>query len=293
MTSSDTSAAAVHEHRTRTNRVPRSRGAVSGLLLMLLGLWGALVPFIGPYFDYSYGSNQKWHWTAGRGWLEVLPGAVCLVGGFLLLTSKSRIRGSLGGWLAALAGAWFVIGKTVASWWHTGGVGEPLSRHVSGRAVADLGYFYGLGAVILFLAAFALGRLAVVGVRDIAAAERDEERAAEQARRDAEITRQREAQRAEAQRLQARDDEERRLAEERAARPADDRAGYREAGADARADARGDAGGYAGPRPGATRSDTAGTDTSPGYDGRSDYNPNRPGETTGGRYDDPNGTPRA
>lgn len=184
--------------RTRTNRVPRSRGAISGLLLVLLGIWGGLVPFIGPYLDYSYGSDKTWHWTAGRGWLEVLPGAVCLVGGLLVLTSKNRIRGSLGAWLAVLAGAWFVIGKTVAAWWHTGGVGEPVSQRVSGRAVADLGYFYGLGAVILFLAAFALGRLAVVSVRDIAAAERDEARAAEQAEREAELARERDRKWAEA-----------------------------------------------------------------------------------------------
>src|SRR6185312_11938441 len=55
---------------------------------------------------------------------------------------------------------------------------------------AQLGYFYGLGVVIVFLAAFALGRLAVVGVRDLRAARRDEERAAEQARV-AELERQR------------------------------------------------------------------------------------------------------
>ena len=33
-------------------RVARTRGMLSGLLLMVLGLWGALVPFIGPYFPY-------------------------------------------------------------------------------------------------------------------------------------------------------------------------------------------------------------------------------------------------
>jgi hypothetical protein len=29
-------------------RVPRSRGAISGLLLVLLGLWGALIPSSAP-----------------------------------------------------------------------------------------------------------------------------------------------------------------------------------------------------------------------------------------------------
>jgi hypothetical protein len=176
--------------RTRTARVPRTRGAVSGALLILLGAWGGLVPFIGPYFDYSFSSDQTWHWTNARGWLEVLPAAAVVVGGWLVLISKHRVSGSLGGWLAAAGGAWFVIGQTLAPLWHTGSVGEPLSTRDAGRAAAQLGYFYGLGVVIVFLAAFALGRLAVVGVRDLRAAQRDEERAAEQARV-AELERQR------------------------------------------------------------------------------------------------------
>jgi hypothetical protein len=163
---------------------------VSGALLVLLGAWGALVPFIGPFFDYSFGTDQTWHWTNARGWLEVLPGAVVVVGGWLVLISKHRVSGSLGGWLAAAGGAWFVVGQSLAPLWHTGSVGAPLSTRDAGRAVAQLGYFYGLGVVIVFLAAFALGRLAVVGVRDLQAARRDEERAAEQARV-AELERQR------------------------------------------------------------------------------------------------------
>jgi len=172
-------------------RVPRSRGAVSGLLLILLGAWGALIPFIGPYLDYSYGTDQTWHWTTARFWLEVLPGAVTVLGGLLLLVSANRIRGSFGGWLAALAGAWFVVGMTLAPLLHLGNIGQPLSQTDRGRAAAQIGYFYGLGAVILFLAAFALGRLAVVGVRDLRAAEQDELRAAEQARADEELARRR------------------------------------------------------------------------------------------------------
>jgi len=173
--------------RRRTIRVPRSRGAVSGFLLILLGAWGALVPFIGPYLDYSYGTDQTWHWTNARFWLEVLPGAAAALGGLLLLVSAHRIIASLGGWLAALAGAWFIVGLTLASPLHLGSVGQPLSKHEGGRAAAQLGYFYGLGAVILFLAAFALGRLAVVGVRDVLVAERL--RAAEEARAEDELAR--------------------------------------------------------------------------------------------------------
>jgi hypothetical protein len=176
-------------------RVPRSRGAVSGFLLILLGAWGALVPFFGPYLDYSYGTDQTWHWTTARLWLEVLPGAAAALGGLLLLVSAHRIAASLGGWLAALGGAWFIVGLTLAPLLHLGSVGQPLSTSDRGRAAAQLGYFYGVGVLILFLAAFALGRMAVVGVRDVLVAERDAQRAAEAARADEELARRRELER--------------------------------------------------------------------------------------------------
>ena len=61
--------------------IPRSRGAASGVLVIVLGLWGALVPFVGPYFNFAFSPDQAWTWTAGRGWLEVLPGAVAVGSG--------------------------------------------------------------------------------------------------------------------------------------------------------------------------------------------------------------------
>jgi hypothetical protein len=165
-----------HSH---TLRVPRTRGAFTGLLLVILGVWGAFVPFIGPYFDYEYQSDQTWVWTAARFWLEVLPGALTAVGGLLLIFAANRILGSLAGWLAAAAGAWFVIGQSLAVVLHIGSVGAPNSTSDGDRALESLGFFYGLGAVIVFLAAFALGRLAVVGVRDVRAVRRDEQRRAD------------------------------------------------------------------------------------------------------------------
>lgn len=165
-----------HAH---TMRVPRSRGAFTGLLLVILGVWGALIPFIGPYFNYEYQSDQTWVWTAARFWLEVLPGIATAVGGLLLIFAANRIVGSLAGWLAALGGAWFVIGQSLAEVFHIGSVGQPQSTTDGGRAVESLGFFYGLGAVILFLSAFALGRLAVVGVRDVRAVHKDEQRRAD------------------------------------------------------------------------------------------------------------------
>ena len=153
-------------------RIARSRGAASGFLLILLGVWGALVPFVGPYFDFAWGSNQGWMWTAGRGWLEVLPGAATVLGGLLLLTSRNRATAMFGGWLTVVAGAWFVVGRAVADAARLGDVGRPLASTDAKIALLDLLYFSGLGTVIVFLGALALGRLSVRTLRDVKYAQR-------------------------------------------------------------------------------------------------------------------------
>src|ERR1700712_877885 len=106
-------------------QIPRTRGAASGLLLIVLGIWGALIPFVGPYFDFAYSPEQPWVWTEARGWLEVLPGAVAVVGGFLLLSSRNRATAMLGGWLGVIAGAWFVTGRAFAQVLAVGEAGGP------------------------------------------------------------------------------------------------------------------------------------------------------------------------
>ena len=151
--------------------IPRSRGAASGVLVIVLGLWGALVPFVGPYFNFAFSPDQAWTWTAGRGWLEVLPGAVAVVGGFLMLTSRNRATAMLGTWMAIVAGAWFVVGRALAGPLGLGEVGVPVASTEAQRVWLELTYFYGLGAVIIFLGALALGRLSVRSARDIAYAE--------------------------------------------------------------------------------------------------------------------------
>ena len=148
-------------------RIPRSRGATSGFLLLLLGAWGALIPFIGPYFNFAWGTNEEWMWTATRGWLEVLPGAATVVGGLLLLGSGNRATAMLGGWITVLAGAWFVIGRPLSDVLRIGDVGRPLASTDAKFAALDLTYFSGLGTVIVLLAALALGRLSVRTLRDI------------------------------------------------------------------------------------------------------------------------------
>ena len=153
-------------------RIPRSRGAASGFLLILLGAWGALIPFVGPYFDFAYTPDQEWTWTAARGWLEVLPGAATAVGGVLLLTSRNRATAMFGGWLTVLAGAWFVVGRALAGPLGLGDPGAPVAITDTKRVSLELAYFSGLGAAIVFVGALALGRLSVRSRRDIQYAHR-------------------------------------------------------------------------------------------------------------------------
>jgi len=153
-------------------QMPRSRGAASGFLLVLLGAWGALIPFVGPNFDWAFTPDQEWVWTTGRGWLEVLPGAVTVVGGLLLLGSRNRFTAMLGGWLTVLAGARFVTGRALAGPLGIGDAGTPVGATEAKRVALDLTYFYGLGALIIFLGAIALGRLSIRSARDIRYAQR-------------------------------------------------------------------------------------------------------------------------
>jgi hypothetical protein len=176
-------------HRNRVagprRKVARSRGAASGVLLVLLGAWGALIPLVGPYFNFSFTPDKAWTWTAARGWLEVLPGAATFIAGVLLLVSASRLVTLTGAWLAIAAGAWFVVGPQLATSLSIGSPGQPAGSGSGIRAAESLALFYGLGVVIVFLAAAAFGRLSLVSPRDVRAAEQREQLATQQAAADA------------------------------------------------------------------------------------------------------------
>lgn len=152
-------------------RVPRSRGALNGVLLVLLGIWGGLIAFVGPYFHYAYTPDKAFTYTTGRLWLEILPAAGTVLGGLILGGTASRPVAIVGAWLAALSGAWFVLGGSLSALWHTGGsAGQPVGNNLH-RVVEQIGFFTGLGLVIVFLAAVALGRFTVIGARERTLAE--------------------------------------------------------------------------------------------------------------------------
>jgi hypothetical protein len=153
----------------------RSRGAVSGFLLILLGLWGALIPFVGPYFHYAYTPDTAWSYNTGRLWLELLPGAAVFLGGFLLMIAAARPTALFGGLLAVAAGGWFTLGTTLSPMWnnHVTMGGSPAASTVYMRIMEELGFFYALGVVVVFVAAVAIGRILSVpaGIRTVEPAE--------------------------------------------------------------------------------------------------------------------------
>ncbi len=109
--------------------------------------------------------------TSGRLWLEVLPGAFAFVGGIVVLMSRLRPVAALGAWLAALGGAWFAVGGALIGLWSHGiSAGSPVGGKVV-SAAEQVSFFAGLGIVIVFMAALALGRLSMVAARDVALAE--------------------------------------------------------------------------------------------------------------------------
>jgi hypothetical protein len=152
-----------------TLQMRRSRGAASGFLLVLLGAWGALIPFIGPYFHYAYTPDVAWTYTTARLWLEILPGAAVFLGGILLMIATGRHVALFGAVLAAAAGAWFTLGTILSPLWnnHVTLGGSPASSTQFMRIMEQLGFFSALGLVIMFVAAAAFGRIMSVasGIR--------------------------------------------------------------------------------------------------------------------------------
>jgi hypothetical protein len=161
--------------------MPRRRGAVSGLLIFVLGAWCAAVPFVGPLFDLTIGPDNAFDMTAGRFWLSLLPGVVAALGGLMLIRSANRASATLGAQLAMAGGIWLVVGPTVSMLWNDGAMQSGQPAGGTTRQVLELLlYFYGTGAAITALAGIAFGRVTARHAGDLerltAAAARDRDR---------------------------------------------------------------------------------------------------------------------
>jgi hypothetical protein len=145
-------------------RIRRSHGILGGTLIALLGIWGALVPFVGPYFHYAYTPDQAWTYDHGRLLLEILPGAAAFLGGVLLIYAMSRHLALFGALLGILSGAWFTLGTVFAPLWTTNAApaGVPASATTFMRIMEQIGFFTGLGIVLVLISAAVAGRITAV-----------------------------------------------------------------------------------------------------------------------------------
>jgi hypothetical protein len=141
----------------------------AGLVILIAGIWGALIPFVGPYFHFALGADQTWTWTASRLYLSVLPGAVAVLGGLLLLGGGPWLSGRLGALLGLAAGIWFVVGPDISRLWHAGGAQGAVHGPKGTRTLELVAFHSGLGALIITCAAYALP--AVVAIRRLTPAE--------------------------------------------------------------------------------------------------------------------------
>lgn len=141
--------------------IPRSRGAVTGVVLVLLGIWAGLIHFVGPYFDYQADLADVWTFTWSRLWFGIVPGVAAIIAGLTLGPAADRVTANLATWLGGLAGIWLIIGPTLAEYWTNAG---PSSYVL--EITEAIGIYYGLGGVILGLSAFVMGRISVRSVKD-------------------------------------------------------------------------------------------------------------------------------
>ncbi len=130
-----------------------------GIGILIIGVWGAMVPFVGPAFGYRMGNTPAWTWTESGVTVHLIPGIAAVLGGALMLgTVRSRVR--LGTLLALAGGAWFILGPSIRPAWAGGGGMMMMGQSVWSQIAASVGYHYGTGVAVAILAAYALGALA-------------------------------------------------------------------------------------------------------------------------------------
>ncbi|MGI8754233.1 MAG: hypothetical protein ACR2MN_18335 [Acidimicrobiales bacterium] len=141
----------------------RPRGlALIGLLTVLDGAWGAIVPFVGPLFGYRSHGQSAWQWSSLHGVLYLAPGVVAVLFGLIILArARAVTRGPVGfaGLVVAACGAWFVVGPALWPTFGTGPVFTPAATAMD-NFVHQVGYNLGVGVILAMLGGMALKSLA-------------------------------------------------------------------------------------------------------------------------------------
>jgi hypothetical protein len=129
---------------------------VAGLTILVLGIWGGIIPFVGPLFHFTLGPDHAWTWTSGRLYLDVLPAIAAVIGGLWLIGAGPWASGRLGALLALGAGIWFAIGPDLSYLWQSGGQEGAGHGSTTVQMLERLSFHTGLGVLIAALAGYAL-----------------------------------------------------------------------------------------------------------------------------------------
>ena len=141
----------------------------SGLIIVIAGLWGGLIPFLGPTFHFTLGTDHAWRWTTGRLWLDVLPAVAAVLGGLILMGGGPRLSGRFGALLALAGGLWFAVGPDVSMLWNHGVSQAGVAHgHTVKRMLEFLTLHSGIGVLITALAAYSLPGVYAVRRRHVA-----------------------------------------------------------------------------------------------------------------------------
>lgn len=131
-----------------------------GVLILLVGIWGGTIPFVGPLFSFNMDGSRPWVWSESHATLHVAPAIVAIIGAVLLMRFRDHRSQVIGAVLATLGGAWFVLAPSLHPLWapYTHGMMMKGGSSVM-KALEAVGYHYGTGVVIVALGAYALGRI--------------------------------------------------------------------------------------------------------------------------------------
>lgn len=109
----------IRDGATQARVITRPVGiSMAATAALLIGVWGAIAGYIGPYFNFDPTATQVWDGNIQNGLLHLAPGGLAVLAALMLLATTAGGRGArlgglgLPGILLVLAGAWFVIGPT-------------------------------------------------------------------------------------------------------------------------------------------------------------------------------------
>lgn len=138
---------------------PLGAGGV-GLWTLLLAAWAGISVFVGPLFGWHPTSLTSWDWTTQNWLLHVVPGAVGVLAGLMMLgTIGARGIGkrsgiSLASILAMAAGAWLIIGPVAYRMFESGSA-YAQSATATSNFLHQVGANLGPGVLMLILAGMA------------------------------------------------------------------------------------------------------------------------------------------